>query len=187
MTNKAEIKEQIWTGLFLVTPLVILSRLSENFDNSSPNRILFAALFGGLGGLIGLGVYYFVKNKTTSTKTIASLALIGLCISTIFITKNWTKPKLTTCEICGYLTLKPTDTKCVYCGNFTWDEMKSKREFSTKQDWIKSEQLFWFSLDSLTEKNNFYNPQIDQGFVKDKNWRPLVTEQEIKDELNIDS
>jgi ribosomal protein L37E len=186
MTNKTDIIDQIWTAFFIVTPVVILTRLSENFGDSSTNRMLFAGLFGGLGGLLGWGLYYFVKRKTTITKTIALTAIIGLCISTIFITSYLTKSKLTTCEICGYKTLKSTDTECAYCGNKTWDIVKSQKltRFSEKKYWIIDEQISWFSIDSLTEKIDFYSPTIDEGFAKDKNWRPLVTEQEIKDELN---
>ena len=65
-----------------------------------------------------------------------------------------------------------------------WEEQKKIKGYDDKQEWLKEEQLFWFTIDSLTEKIDFYNPAIDEGFVKDKNWRPMITEQEIKDELN---
>jgi transcription elongation factor Elf1/phage shock protein PspC (stress-responsive transcriptional regulator) len=186
MTQQTNIKGQIWTALFLVTPVVMFSTFSDNFTNSSTNKIIFAGVFGGLGGLLGWGLYFIVKSKTTIIKIVSLTALLGLGISTILFISNLTKPELTTCEICGYMTLKSTSTECDYCGNTTWDENKSKAEFATKQDWIKSGQIFWFSIDSLSEKIDFYNPTIDEGFVKDKNWRPIVSEQEIRDELNND-
>jgi hypothetical protein len=181
MTQEYNKKEQIWTALFVVTPAVIFSNFSEFFTDSSPNKILFAGVFGGLGGLLGWGLYFFVKSKTIIIQITSLTALLGLGISTILFASTLTKPELTTCEICGYMTLKSTSTECDYCGNTTWDENKGKTEFATKQDWIKSGQIFWFSIDSLSEKIDFYNPSIDEGFVKDKNWRPIVSEQEIRD------
>jgi hypothetical protein len=186
MTNKKDKKEQIWTALFLVTPLVILTRLSELIGDNATSGILFSGIFGGLGGLLGWTFYYFVKTKTTLTKIITLTVLIGLCITTIFITSTLTKPKPTTCEICGYLTLKPIDKECAYCGNVTWDEEKRMTSFSTKDEWIKDGQLFWFRIDSLNQKINFFNPTIDEGFEKDKNWKPLLTEEEIREDLKSD-
>jgi hypothetical protein len=183
MTKSTDTKQQIWTALFIVTPVTILSRLSENFSDSSSNIILFAGGFGGLGGLVGWAFYFLVKNKTTSTKIISLTVLLGLCLATIMLTSNVTKPELTTCDICGYMTLKPTDTTCDYCGNETWDEKKKIGEFASKQDWIKSGQLFWYSIDSLNENIEFYTPPIDDGFTKDKTWQPLVSEQDIKDQF----
>ena len=66
-------KEQIWTALFVVTPAVIFSNFSEFFTDSSPNKILFAGVFGGLGGLLGWGLYFFVKSKTTIIQIISLL------------------------------------------------------------------------------------------------------------------
>jgi hypothetical protein len=183
MTQETNKKERIWTALFLVTPVVMFSTIGENYTDNSINKILFAGVFGGLGGILGWGLFSFVKGKTTIIKVFSLTALLGLGISTILITNNLIKPKLTTCEICGYSTLTSTDTKCDYCENAIWDEQKATSEFKSKQDWLKSEQLFWFSIDSLTENIDFYNPPIEEGFVKDENWKPSISEQDLRDNL----
>ncbi len=182
--RKTDIKDQIWTALFLVTPVIILAKLGDIYADSSLNRILFAGLFGGFGGLIGAGFLQLAKSKSTVIKTSLVLLLIGLCVTTLVVATKMNKPTLQTCEICGYKAIGTTKKQCEYCGSFPWDEQKKIKGYDDKQEWLKEEQLFWFEPDSLTGKIDFYNPTIDEGFEKDKNWRPLVTEQEIKDEIN---
>lgn len=184
MTKKTDIKDQIWTALFLVTPIIILGKLGDIYTDNSLNRILFTGLFSGLGGLIGAGFLQLAKSKSTVIKTTLISLLIGLCVTTIVAATKLNKPTLQTCEICGYKAIGTKKKPCEYCGSLPWEEQKKIKGYDDKQEWLKEEQLFWFTIDSLTEKIDFYNPAIDEGFVKDKNWRPMITEQEIKDELN---
>lgn len=183
MAKKTNQKDQIWTALFLVIPVVILSNLSDSFTTNSINRILLAGLFGGLGGAIGALFLYLAKTKSGVIKTSLVALLFVLCMLTLVITAKFNKPILETCEICGYKAIDTTKKRCKYCGSLTWDEQKKIHGYDDEQQWLKEEQLFWFALDSLTEKVDFYKPTVDEGFVKDKNWRPLVTEKEIKAEL----
>jgi ribosomal protein L37E len=184
MKKKTDIKEQIWTALFLVTPIIILSRLSELFADSSLNRILFAGLFGGLGGLIGAGLLQLVKTRTTVIKTVSVILLTGFCITTIIVANKLRKPTLETCEICGYKAVGTTKKECEYCGSLSWDEQKKIIGYNDRQEWLRDEQLFWFSLDSLTQKVDFYNPIIDEGFEKDKDWKPIITVKELIDDFD---
>lgn len=184
MMKKTDIKDQIWTTLFLLTPVIILGKLGDIYTDKSINKILFAGLFGGLGGLLGAGFLQLAKSKSTIIKTSLIVLLIGLCVSAFVVAAKLNKPSLQTCEICGYKAVGKTKKQCEYCGSFPWDEQMKIKGYDDKQEWLKEEQLFWFALDSLTDKIDFYNPQIDEGFVKDMNWRPLVTEQDIKDEFN---
>jgi hypothetical protein len=184
MTKKTEIKDQIWTALFLVAPVIFLGKLGDIYTDNSLNRILLAGLFGGLGGLIGAGFLHLSKSKSTVIKTSLAALLIGLCVTTFVVVTKLNKPSLKTCEICGYKAIWTTKKQCEYCGNLPWIEKKKIKGYDDKQEWLKEEQLLWFTIDSLTEKIDFYKPTIDEGFVKDENWRPLVTEHDIKDEFN---
>ncbi len=184
MKKKQDIKEQIWTALFLVTPVIILSKLSDQFADSSLNRILFAGLFGGLGGLLGAGLLQLVKTKTTFVKTISVILLTGLCVTTLIVVTKLNKPTLQTCDICGYIAISSDKKECGYCGTLTWDNQKKIKGYDDKQEWLKDEQLFWFSLDSLTEPIDFYEPNFDEGFYKDKNWKPTINQQDLIDDFN---
>jgi hypothetical protein len=183
MTKKTDIHNRVWTALFLVTPVVILSRLSDTFADSSLNRILFAGLFGALGAFIGAGFSHLAKTKKTVIKTFLVMLLIGLCVTTLTISSKLTKPSLRTCEICGYKAVGRNKKQCQYCGSLPWEEQKKIKGYVDKQEWLKEEQLFWFRLDSLTQKADFYNPFLDEGFEKDKEWTPVITERELIDEL----
>lgn len=88
-TKKADKKEQIWAVLFFVTPIMILSKLGKELTDDSFNRTLFAMLFGGLGGLLGIGLLQLVKTKTTLVKIISIILFTGLCfIALIVAIKN---------------------------------------------------------------------------------------------------
>lgn len=177
-------KEQIWTALFLVTPVIILGKLGDIFADSSLNRILFAGLFGGLGGAVGAGFLQLAKSKPTFVKTSLVFILIGLCVTTLVVATKLNKPNLQTCEICGYIAITSDKKECGYCGALTWENQNKIKGFDNKQEWLKDEQLFWFSLDSLTQPIDFYKPALDEGFEKDKNWKPIINQQDLIDDFN---
>lgn len=183
MTKKPETNQQIWIAIFLVLPLILLSRLGNNFTDNSFNQILFAGVFGLVGAVLGGAVFQLIKTKTTVTKIISLLLLIALCIGTLLVVEKLNKPTLQSCEICGYDAIEITKNKCDYCENIPYDQKKIKG-YKDKQEWLKEEQLFWFSLDSASQKVDFFNPAVDEGFIKDKNWKPSITQQELIDDFN---
>lgn len=156
---------------------------AEYFAEPGITQTLISGVLGGLGAIIGFSIYSFVKAKKRAFQTIALIALTVTCITTLFVITNLTKPKLQTCEICGYKAIKLKETECQFCGNSNWETEKANNTYSIKEEWIKDEQLFWFHIDSLNEKINFFTPDNEDGFEKDKNWKPLITEQEIRDDF----
>lgn len=89
MTIKTDKKVQIWTVLFFVIPVMILSKVGKEFTDDSFYRILFTAIFGGLGGLLGIGLLQLVKNKSTVVKIISIILLTGICLTAlIYAVKN---------------------------------------------------------------------------------------------------
>lgn len=165
--------------MFLVIPVIILSKLGDEFANSSINQILFAGLFGGLGALLGGGLLQLVKTKTTIVKTVSVIILTVFCATTLIVTNKLNKPTFLTCEICGYKGITSDKNECDYYGNLTWNEKKKIKNYEDKREWLKEEQLFWYSIDSLTQKIEFYNPLVDEGFEKDKNWKPIINQQDL--------
>lgn len=181
MINKTNNKDQIWAGLFLVGPVVILSQLGKIFAHDSLSEMLYAGLFGGLGGLIGGGLLQLTKTKTTFIKTVSVVLLTGLCVTAIIVANKLYKPTIQTCEVCGYKAIDKTKKECQYCGSLTWEEQNKIKGYNDKQEWLREEQLLWFwlSLDSLTPNIDFYNPRVSEGFSKDENWKPIITSAEL--------
>ena len=50
MSKNSIDKEQIWTIVFMVTPVALFMNLGEYFTNNSAMRILYGGVFGGVGG-----------------------------------------------------------------------------------------------------------------------------------------
>jgi len=82
---------------------------------------------------------------------------------------------LETCKICGSIAMNKK--KCLSCGSDCFNN-ELKEEFKNEIDYIKSEQLELFCTDDKDEKVEFYENEKD-GFERDKNWKPIVSEKEV--------
>lgn len=184
MKKETETTDQISAALFIVIPGIILSKLSAPFADNSLNQYLFAGLFGAVGGILGAGLLQLVKTKTTIVRIFSLTLLTGLCVGTLILVTKLNKPILLTCDICGYVAVSSEREECSYCGNVTWVDEKTINDYNEKKEWIKSEQLFWFSLDSVTQTPDFYEPTFTEGFYKDKNWKPIITKQDLISDFN---
>jgi hypothetical protein len=85
--------------------------------------------------------------------------------------------KLVTCEVCGYVALCPDSAYCYNCFNMKFDS----KYIDDKHKWLRNEQSFWFSPDEKTNKVQFFDPKVENGFKKDPAWKPIVTEKEVRD------
>ncbi len=70
---------------------------------------------------------------------------------------------------------------CLSCGtdSYSKEEMES---FLSEEAYIKQEQLLLFSLREDSESLMFYEDERD-GFLKDISWKPIVTEEELRQEF----
>jgi hypothetical protein len=82
---------------------------------------------------------------------------------------------LTTCEICGYIARERDSSYCYNCYAAVFDSSETNEK---KIDWIKNEQLFWFSMDEK-QPVDFYKPLYQSGFKKDLKWKPVVSEKDV--------
>jgi F0F1-type ATP synthase assembly protein I len=89
------------------------------------------------------------------------------------------KKNLLTCDVCGYKALVKDSEYCFFCYSAVFDT--SVYNPNEKKDWLKNEQLFFFSVDNIASKINFYTPKVENGFIKDPIWKPSVTEHEVKE------
>ncbi len=95
MTEKKKLDEnQIWTTVMTVLPVVILMNAGNEFTDDGGMRVLYAGVFGGIGGLIGFGANYLTKDKSRLVKILTSAAIVLNCGLILF-----------------FLSSKPTDAE----------------------------------------------------------------------------
>lgn len=79
MTGKKQFDaEQIWFGMMVLMPMVVLTRLAGEVTDSGGLEMLYSGLFGGIGGGMGALAYYLSKGKGTAIKLIATTVLIAV-------------------------------------------------------------------------------------------------------------
>lgn len=134
MTDKKKLdEEQIWTMVMTVLPVVMLMNAGNELTDDSGIRVLYAGVFGGIGGLIGFSINYLTKDKSRFIKILASLSIIIICGLTIY-----------------FLSSKPTDKEIL---KQEWETQKiGKIEFDypTKLKLQSSEipeSVKWFYSD----------------------------------------
>ncbi|UII26885.1 hypothetical protein LVD15_00160 [Fulvivirga maritima] len=171
-------KEPIWLALFTVLPVSLLWPLGEYFEEQGINQTLVSALLGGLGGLIGFGLYSWTKSKSTKTKIIGIVSILVLGIAIIRIVHTSSVEVLKTCEICGYKAIDKQENECNVCASNTWETEQADKLYDSKLEWLKDEQLFWFAEDD-TSFVEFYEPNQIDGFFKDENWRPIINKIDV--------
>ncbi|UXE68803.1 MAG: hypothetical protein KA713_09610 [Chryseotalea sp. WA131a] len=159
----------------------IFAAISDLVDNSIEKiPLTIIGLFISVG--LGLGIYRLVKAKTHWIKSIVIVTSI-ICIILLSIPIQSFSKRLTydTCDICGFVSVDKQTHECQMCVSKEWDD-KMMTGYTDKEQYIKEEQLFWFSTESSGEKVNFYIPEGERNknkFPKDGNWKPLVTDQEV--------
>ncbi len=177
--NNNKIKVNYWLITLIIFPLVFFFRFSDFFEVEGVTKVLISAALGGLGGVLGFGVYSLVKVKTIKVKTLATLSVVLIGVGGLLLLNSFTKQEFETCEICGYIAVDVEELACEYCGEPTWEIVQKFGVFSTKEEWMKEEQLFWFALDNESEQFSFYEPIEDEGYKKDINWKPVITQLDL--------
>jgi hypothetical protein len=86
MTEKKKLDEdQIWVMVMSILPFGILMNAGNELTDDGGMRVLYAGLFGGLGGLIGFVANYLTKDKNRITKIFATIFLITISGITIYL------------------------------------------------------------------------------------------------------
>ena len=89
--------------------------------------------------------------------------------------KTETFKDLETCKICGFVALK--NNTCMNCKMSSFDPNTSEDE--NEETYIRNEQLDHFNTWEEHEKVNFNFIEKDSAFVRDNNWKPIVTKEEV--------
>ncbi|TNE79836.1 MAG: hypothetical protein EP332_09660 [Bacteroidetes bacterium] len=180
MTKTNDKKQEYLQIVFLLLPTLILAKLGDLFATEMIYRILFAGIFGGVGGALGYLVYSRVQKKGMVTIVVAGALLGGASFSAL-VWKARTQMPLT-CEVCGYKTIKKGDESCAYCGANTWAFEQGRDDYDNKAEWLRYEQLNCFVLDSANQVFDFYSPDRAEGFKKDMDWKPSISQQDLVDD-----
>lgn len=80
---------------------------------------------------------------------------------------------LSTCEVCGFIAV--FEQECLNCRTSLYDP--DDEDYSSKEEYIREEQLWWFSTDEPDEQVDFF-PEEDE-FARDQDWSPVISKQEI--------
>jgi hypothetical protein len=88
MPERKDKKNQIWAVVFTVIPVVLLSKLNIYFSDDSTMQLLFAALFGGIGGLMGGGLYALLRNQSVMLKVLGVILIASLCAGILVLAEK---------------------------------------------------------------------------------------------------
>lgn len=182
-------------------PLSYIIKFIQIESNYKP---IFTGLIFILGAILGLGIYTLLKNKKAIIKILILIISYIIILSVLLVCKNninhpvndstksiiikdtikkigiINNKNLKTCPVCGYISIYPDSNYCSLCYKMVFDSISNNEEKRIK--WLKMDQLNWFSaLYNENHKVDFYNPKINEGYIKDSLWKPIVTEKEIID------
>lgn len=164
-------------------PAMTLPMIAEDIGGNTP-EIAMGMILGGLGAAIGFPLYWLTKDKSKSIKYgTFGLMAIGLIGTIMFFTNKTESEKrnLITCQICGYKALEKKGGECDVCIAQINNEFKDAEGYLSIEELIKEEQLYFFSMeDNVTFQNPEIYKDLDFEYLKDKNWKPIVTEEEVE-------
>lgn len=174
-------KVDIWYSLTFIPAIILGYNIGKELfvteDSSFMHKILVSMLGGGLVSALGAVVYLFIKNRSKGIK-ITTVCIFIATLFYCFILAIDYKNQLLTCEICGYKAVDRELQECDVCMEETWDSFEEKEEYISKLEWIQEGQLLEFSIDDSAEYF-FYHPDTLEGYIKDKNWKPSITYEEV--------
>ena len=173
-------KSTIWLMMAWGIPVVWLGLSSEYYAEPGVTRALIGAALGGAGAAVDFSMFMFTQNKPTKVKALSTLGWYAAVFGYVLTLHNVTAVDHATCEVCGYKAVEQGKDECKYCGSITWEKGKASGDQVAKEEWLRAEQLFWFRLDSLTARASFFHPIEDEGFQKDKDWKPVITQADLE-------
>lgn len=175
MKEKAKINEnQIWAIVMFILPFVILLNAGNELTNDKGIRILYAGLFGGIGGTIGFVTNFLTKDKNRVLKISALIIIIAICGFTVFymsskptdddiLKEKWVTQKIGDIEFDSPTKLKfqtsdiPESAKWFYTELSLYSDEKNDRTTSVLEakitiDTLLAEEAFSITLEGMLKK-----------------------------------
>lgn len=83
-------QDKTWMLLMVIPPAVILYNISSIISPEGGFLpIVYSALFGGLGGLMGGGAFSLTKNQSKLVKAIAAILVIAVACGALMMAKSY--------------------------------------------------------------------------------------------------
>lgn len=184
MTEKKKLDEnQIWTMVMTVLPVVILMNAGNELTDDSGMRVLYAGVFGGIGGLIGFAANYLTKDKSRLVNILTSVLIVLSCGLTIFflaseptdaeiLDKEWTTQKIGMIEFDSPTKLElqtskiPESVKWFYSEMNLYSDERSDRITSFMEskiliDTLTIENAYSGALEGMLKKMNLNMDEIE--------------------------
>ncbi|MDF1698221.1 MAG: hypothetical protein P1U56_20400 [Saprospiraceae bacterium] len=182
--NQAKDKNGIIEIMIWMLPAIMLSMMAKDIGGKTP-EIVMSMILGGLGASIGFPLFWLTKDKSMSVKYGTFVfTVIGLIGIMAFILNNRTesdKRNLITCQICGYKAVEKKGGQCDVCIAQINDNFKDEEGYVSMEELIKEEQLYFFSMEeNITFKDPEVYKDLDFKYLKDKNWKPIVSKKEVE-------
>ncbi|MFT4696810.1 MAG: hypothetical protein ACI8RY_001988 [Urechidicola sp.] len=182
--NQAKDENGIKELMIWMLPAIMLSMMAKDIGGKIP-EIVMSMILGGLGAAIGFTLYWLTKDKSKSIKYgTFGFTVIGLIGTMAFFVNNRTesdKRNLITCQICGYKAIEKKGGQCDVCIAQINNKFKDEEGYLSIEELIKEEQLYFFSMeDNVTFQNPELYKDLDFEYLKDKNWKPIVTKEEVE-------
>ena len=77
-------ENQIWLTAMIALPVVLLMDAGEEITDDAGMQMMYAGVFGGLGGLLGFTANYFTKDKSRTVKILAVISLIIISVLILY-------------------------------------------------------------------------------------------------------
>jgi hypothetical protein len=165
MTEKKKLDEnQIWTTVMTVLPVVILMNAGNELTDDGGMRVLYAGVFGGIGGLVGFTANHLTKDKKRLTKILTSVLILLSCGLTIFfltskpsdaeiLDKEWITQKIGMIEFDSPTKLELQTSEVPESVKWFYSEMNLYSDEGTERltSFIKTKIL----IDTLTIENAY--------------------------------
>lgn len=182
--KQASKKQDYWFYLFIVIPFAILTTSKDVFTDKVPEMVM-AGVLGMLGTSIGFLAYFLTIDKTRNTKIITFAVLMIVILGTIYHFDSQTtseKKNLITCPVCGYFALEKIGDVCEVCLVEINESFMEYGDYNSLEELVKKEQLFFF-LQNQNDEIDWKAPKIfkkqNNSYLKDENWKPVLTQEEI--------
>jgi hypothetical protein len=138
-----------WELLIWMLPVMMLPAISESVRGNIPD-VAMSAILGGIGGMIGVSLFWAIKNQAKSIKISVFIVTLIILIGTLFFFINRTESEkydLITCQICGYVTLSEKGKECEVCLVEINQAFLEDNLYDSLDEMIKEEQLLFFAIE----------------------------------------
>lgn len=147
--------------VLLTVPFIVIIAINKVPERNDPKKLLETYLTNSIKTELEKSTKQQVETKICETPKLTATD----------------RKRLISCEVCGYKSVCPDSTYCYNCYNSIFTSLN--QPLTKKTEWIRNNQLFWFSPDTITSKIDFFEPKTDDGFNKDPKWKPSVTKKEV--------